>query len=231
LTLTLDRRSLSTFLPLTHLPLDKNPFGTTPMKRLFLALSLLLCANSWLTAQDLTAEERKRATDHLKKTSAAFLTSVGGLSEAQLNFKPAPTRWSVAEVSEHIAAAEDFLMGLVQGQAMKAPARTEPANLKEIDDFVLTAISDRTKKAQAPEPLIPSKRFGSTDDTLKHFRESRAKTLKFLADTKDLRAHAIDSPLGKKLDAYQWLLFISAHCERHTKQINEVKADPNFPKT
>ncbi len=27
-----------------------------------------------------------------------------------------------------------------------------------------------------------------------------------------------------------WILFIAAHSERHTKQINEVKADPSFPK-
>ena len=121
-------------------------------------------------------------------------------------------------------------MGMVHEQVMKAPARTEPANLKEIDDFVLTAIADRTNKAQAPEPLIPSKRFGTGDGSVKHFKESRAKTLAFLNETKDLRAHAIDSPLGKKLDAYQWVLFVSAHSERHTKQINEVKADPNFPK-
>jgi hypothetical protein len=26
------------------------------------------------------------------------------------------------------------------------------------------------------------------------------------------------------------VLLIAAHSERHTKQINEVKADPNFPK-
>jgi len=40
----------------------------------------------------------------------------------------------------------------------------------------------------------------------------------------------MDSPLGKQLDAYQWVLFIAAHSERHTKQIDEVKADPHFPK-
>jgi len=41
----------------------------------------------------------------------------------------------------------------------------------------------------------------------------------------------MDSPLGKKMDAYQWILFIAAHSERHTKQLLEVKADPNFPKS
>ncbi len=69
-----------------------------------------------------------------------------------------------------------------------------------------------------------------TAGSLKHFKESRAKTLAFLKATEDLREHAVDSPVGKKLDASQWVLFVSAHCERHTKQINEVKADPNFPK-
>ena len=200
------------------------------MKRLLLALGLVLSVAPWLTAQDASKEDRKRATDHLKKTSAAFQASIRGLSEAQLNFKPSPTRWSVAEVSEHIAAAEDLLMGMVRDQVMKAPARSEKVDLKEMDDFVVTAISDRSKKAQAPEPLIPTKRYGSQKATMAHFKESRGKTLAFLESTKELRGHAMDSPLGKKLDVYQWILFTSAHTDRHTQQINEVKADPNFPK-
>lgn len=202
------------------------------MKRLLIALTLVLSvsASPWLYAAELTKEELKRATDHLNKTTANFLAATKGLSEAQQKFKPGPTRWSVAEVSEHIAATEDMLFGLASGQAMQAPPRSEPTNVKEIDDFVLTAIPDRSKKATAPEPLVPTMRFGSLDGSVNHFKASRAKTLKFVTETKGLRDHAVDSPLGKKLDPYQWVLFISAHCERHTKQINEVKADPNFPK-
>jgi hypothetical protein len=200
------------------------------MKRLLLTLTLALFASASLSAQQLSKEDAKRAADHLKKTSAALIAATAGLSDAQLNFKAAPTRWSVAEVTEHLAASEDFLMGNIKDNVMKGPARTEQVNLREIDDFVLTAIADRSNKVQAPEPLAPANRFGSAAASLKHFKESRAKTLAFLADTKDLRAHAVDSPLGKKLDGYQWLLFISAHTERHTKQIDEVKADPKFPK-
>ncbi len=200
------------------------------MKRLLLALSLATLVAPAFSATALSADELKRATDHLRKTSAAFIASTEKLSEAQVNFKSGPTRWSVAEVAEHIAAAEDFLFGMIQTQVMKAPARAVPAELKEIDDFVTTAIADRTNKIQAPEPLAPTNRFGSLAGSVKHFKESRATTLAFLKDTKDLRDHAIESPLGKVLDAYQWVLFISAHSERHTKQILEVKADPNFPK-
>lgn len=200
------------------------------MKRFLLALALTLAAAAALPAQALSADELDRATAYLEKTRAAVLAATKDLSEAQWSFKPGPTRWSVAEVMEHIAASEDFLMGLIRDKVMTAPARTEPADVKAIDDHVLRTIPDRTNKATAPEPLMPTRRFGSPAESLKHFRESRAKTLAFLAGTKDLREHAIPSPLGKVLDAYQWVLFIGAHSERHTKQILEVKADAGFPK-
>ena len=47
------------------------------------------------------------------------------LSEAQWNFKQGTNRWSVAEVVEHIAAAEDLFMSMIRVKVMKAPARTE----------------------------------------------------------------------------------------------------------
>ncbi|MBE8723096.1 hypothetical protein C4F40_20440 [Sphingobacterium sp. Ka21] len=49
------------------------------------------------------------------------------------------------------------------------------------------------------------------------------------ADAKDLRNHINDYPTGV-VDGYQGLMFIAAHCARHTKQIEEIKADTNFPK-
>jgi hypothetical protein len=32
------------------------------------------------------------------------------------------------------------------------------------------------------------------------------------------------------MDAFEWVLLVSAHAERHTRQLQEVKADPGFPK-
>jgi len=200
------------------------------MKRLLFALCLTLLVTPALKAQNLSKEEVNSAVKYLQKTEAGVLAATKGLSEAQWNFKPATNRWSVAEVTEHIAAAEDFLMNLIQEQVMKAPGRTNAVDVKAIDAFVLKAIPDRSVKAQAPEPLQPDNRFGSPQASLKHFKASRARTIAFLKSTKDLRGHAITSPLGKELDGYEWVLFIAAHSERHTKQIEEVKADPNFPK-
>jgi len=136
---------------------------------------------------------------------------------------------SIAECMEHIAAAEDFIRGLDENNVMKAPAAPDRDTAK-IDAGVLEHVPDRSVKAQAPEPIKPTNRYGSPEASIKHFVESRATTEEFVKTTPDLRGHAIDGPGGQKLDAYEWVLLIAAHSERHTKQIEEVKANPDYPK-
>jgi len=181
-------------------------------------------------AQQTTQADKDKALAYLESTEKGVLDATKGLSEAQWNFRTAPDRWSVAECVEHIAAAEDFIRGMAVDKVMKAPAAPGRDTAK-IDAGIMAMIPDRSRKAQAPDELKPTNRFGSPEGSLKHFAESRTATENFLKDTPDLRAHAVDSPLGgPKLDAYEWVLFVSAHSRRHTKQIEEVKADPNFPK-
>ena len=57
----------------------------------------------------LTDQERKMATDLLLQTEAGVLNSISGLSDAQLNFKPAPDKWSVLDCVKHIAVTEQSL--------------------------------------------------------------------------------------------------------------------------
>ncbi|HEY6182378.1 MAG TPA: DinB family protein [Terriglobales bacterium] len=197
-------------------------------KRYLACLALTLALVSSAFAQ--TQADKDKAMQYLESTKQGVIDATKGLSAAQWNFKPAPDRWSVAEVMEHIAAAEDYIRGNITENVMKAPARNEAEDVKTLDDTVVAKLPDRSHKAQAPEPLKPTNRFGSPDAALKHFLESRQTTESFLTSHNDLREHAADSPLGKKLDAYEWVLFIAGHSERHTKQMLEVKADPNFPK-
>src|SRR4029077_12877597 len=106
-------------------------------------------------AQDATQADKDRALAYLEKTKAGVIDATKGLSDAQWNFKPAPDRWSIAEVVEHIALAEDMIRGLVQEQIMKSPAiePRDPAEFKKIDDGVLKQVPDRSHKIQAPEQL------------------------------------------------------------------------------
>jgi len=180
-------------------------------------------------AQNITQAEKDKAVAVLESSKKGVLEATNGLSEVQWNFKAAPDKWSIAECMEHIAAAEDFIRGLDENNVMKAPAAPGRDTAK-IDAGVLEHVPDRSVKAQAPEPIKPTNRYGSPEASIKHFVESRAITEEFVKTTLDLRGHAIDGPGGQKLDAYEWVLLIAAHSERHTKQIEEVKANPDYPK-
>ena len=72
--------------------------------------------------------------------------------------------------------------------------------------------------------------FQSLDDALNSFKNDRAKLIGYIKATNDdLRNHVATLPFAS-FDTYQMILFIGAHSNRHTQQIAEVKADPNFPK-
>jgi hypothetical protein len=180
----------------------------------------------------LSAGEREVALKSLQSTRDAFLKSIAGLSEKQWRFKPAPDRWSIAEVSEHIAVAESKIFGLVQGTIMVSPVNPEKcAEVAGKDEIVLERVPDRSHKVQAPEFLKPTNRWATREDVIKAFEDSRKATMDYVRTTNDdLRDHFGPHPVLGTLDAYQWILLISAHSERHTKQIEEVKADPNYPK-
>src|SRR5208282_6516796 len=100
------------------------------MKKLFALFCLTAVMTSVARADDITAQERKKAIQYLKQTRAEVVDATKGLSQAQWNFKPAPDRWSIAEVAEHIAAAEDFLMDNVRTKVMSAPPRDSKDDVK-----------------------------------------------------------------------------------------------------
>lgn len=180
----------------------------------------------------LTSQERDAAVKQFETTRDNFLKSIAGLSEKQWTFKPAPDLWSVAEVAEHITISESTLLGLVQHPLMTSPAAPEKrAQVKGKDELIETRVPDRSHKAQAPEFLKPTGRWPTEPSLVKAFETERAATIEYVRTTNDdLRDHFFDHPVFGPLDGYQWLLLISTHSARHTAQIEEVKADPNFPK-
>ncbi|MGC8759082.1 MAG: DinB family protein [Bryobacteraceae bacterium] len=193
-----------------------------------LAAAVLLSA---CQAQTLTQGERDYALSALHASRKLFLDSVDGLSEAQLRWKPDAKTWSVMEVAEHIVASEEFLSGMAQ-KALQSPAdpsRKRP-NAREMDAKILAGVTDRSQRAQAPEALVPTGRFRSIQELTAEFRRLRDRNIAFVRETNaDLRAHFAPSPMGD-LDSLQWYIFMAGHTERHVAQIQELKANPGFPK-
>ena len=115
---------------------------------------------------------------------------------------------------------------------MKSPAAPEKKpEAQGKDETILRVMPDRSVKAKAPEFLQPKRRWPDHADLVAHFKQSRDRNIAYIQTTgDDMRSHFMNHPFLKTVDAYQMMLLLSAHCERHTLQINEVKADPNYPK-
>ena len=199
------------------------------MKKFLVVLCASMLVGIAAHGQQLTDADREKGVAYLEKTRDGVVESVKGLSDAQMNFKSGPDRWSVAQVLEHIALAEDFIFGHLTNDVLKAGPGAADRDAAKTDAGVLARVPDRSHPLKAPEPLVPTGRW-TPEESLKHFLASREKTIEFLKTATDLRAHVADGPTGQPLDGYEWVLLIAGHSERHTKQILEVKADPNFPK-
>lgn len=203
------------------------------MKKLFTFLFVLpaLILVSFSTKEtSLTKEERVKATTMLVDTHKELLTQVKGLSEAQLNFKPSPEVWSVAECVEHIAISENNIFGIV-GMTMKEDANpAKRAELKMSDEQIYGFITNRDQKVKTRPEFEPKKNYGSYEGSLDEYEAKRKENIKYVKKTEDdLRNHFFEFPFGL-LDSYQVIVFMAGHTKRHTAQIVEVKAHADFPK-
>lgn len=198
---------------------------------LLLTLLILTGLAGSTHSNSLSGKERKALINHLKDSKTNFLKSVKNLSDEQLNYKAAPDKWSVKECIYHITLAETNIWQMAEAQ-LKQPANPEKKQeIKITDEKLVQMMTDRSSKFQAPETFRPDQaKWKSAAEALEEFKEKRAEHLKYVkTSTQDMRNHVVQSPMGYA-DAYQVILMLSAHTIRHTKQIEEVKATPNFPK-
>ena len=200
------------------------------MKKLlfFLVAATTLSFN---VAEGVSKKEKKSAIKFLKETEKGVLESVKGLSEAQLKFKPAEDKWSVEDCMKHIAATEIALWQMTSATLKQAANPEKRADLKMTDEQVKTKIEDRSVKIKTFSQFEPQNTsYKTMDEAIASFKDNRSNLIDYTKGTsEDLRNHVAALPFGS-LDCYQMILFIAAHSNRHMQQINEVKADPNFPK-
>ncbi len=203
------------------------------MSRLLVTVAGLACLSSGAFAgEPLEQGRRDFAMSNLHASRKMFLDATANLTPAQWSFKAAPDKWSIAECAEHISVSEDYIWGLVDKLVAGPPSDPElVAKTKGKDEMLVKMVPNREQKFQAPEPIQPKKLLADPTEYITRFKASRDKHIAYVDTTKDsLRDRVSPHPAAGPLDAYQWILLVSGHTERHVLQILEVKADPNFPK-
>ncbi len=182
--------------------------------------------SSTLSENSLTTEEIIIASRHLAVARGYLFESVSGLSAAQWNFRPDNDTWSIAEILEHLVLIEGRVHAII-GSMIDCPEAEPGHKEREIDDFIINEVPKRSIRVKAPAPVCPISRW-TGPEALELFIASRDQTMQLLAAPL-LRGRVRPHPLFGPWDGYQWLLAVASHTMRHTGQILEVKAHPNFP--
>jgi hypothetical protein len=224
------------------------------------ALAILLTLNASVALGDaITESDRAYLIAHLEMTTEFVVDTTRGLTKQQWLYKPGPKSWSIAECIDHLANTEDYVVRLLRERVLTSgeavygafpsrgtsvkPDASKPQRMSLIQDsFVVRDMTDRTQVAAVPveqrspiEEIAPRSSFEDPESALQHFLKVRSATLKYVRTTNDdLRGHFLTAPLPRFnvqfADAYQWILRMSAHVERHLMQVHEIRRSKGYPR-
>jgi len=179
----------------------------------------------------LTDPERAYLMNVLAETQVLYEKSVAGVTKEQAAFKPDWNRWSINEILEHIALAEIGIFTIVQGELQKPAEPSRRAEIKVEDEQIVKILTNRSGKAQSPEQIRPTGRFPNMQIAMGAFQKQHTQIIDFVRTTPhNLRERYWKHMATGVIDLYQSLILIAAHTQRHLLQLEEVKANLNYPK-
>lgn len=181
-------------------------------------------------AQESPVDDRTFALNYYHQTLINLEKNISGLSKEQLHFKPSEESWSISQCLEHIIVTENMIFGMIK-ETMEQPENPDRREeVKFSDEEIIAMATDRSEKYKAPEMLIPAGKYDDSEMALNDLKNQRTEILSFIekTPTEALRNRVSDAPSGPT-DVHQSFLFLAGHTARHTLQIEEVKANTDFP--
>lgn len=167
------------------------------------------------------AADNQKLAALLWESRARFLGSFADVDEEDCRTSPAEGAWSILDCVEHIAAAETVMLQRLQNER-----RPRSKDLLNREQIFLERMGTRARKVDSPESGRPRGRFASLEEARNRFELSRAAAIHFAEqNTEDLRATEVTHPhpLVGDVSAYEMLIIMAKHAERHALQIEEIK--------
>ena len=173
-----------------------------------------------------------------EKTSEDAKRLVANLNEVQLNWKPAPDSWSIAQCLDHLAASSggfnSFFPEAIERGRRKWPTWTAVEYKPSLIGGWLARqlLPETTRKLKAPKIFRPGESL-AIQDALEKFLNQQQVFLKFVKEAKgvDYNKVRLRSPVTPLLryslgDAF---VITVVHTWRHLAQARRVREAPGFP--
>jgi hypothetical protein len=164
---------------------------------------------------------------HLDANRVVLRAAVEDVPPDLRETRPAPDRWSVAEVLEHLARIEEQLTRLLSATLSEAQATgtlgQESDTSPVVDANAHDTVLDRRRRVIAGDRVLPRGVLDSAS-ALAALETARGKLRDLLTAYDGVAIATVTHPhpvLGT-IDAYQWFAFVGSHEARHAAQIREV---------
>ncbi|MEO8621985.1 MAG: DinB family protein [bacterium] len=165
--------------------------------------------------------------DHLDTNRAALEQAIASVPSDMRSARPAPDKWSVAEVIDHLATVETRVDTLLVGEIAKAKANGIPAESESsavVKEQLTGRLLDRSQPLVASEASQPKGvAFDVSWTTLTDMRRQLRDAI-ISADGLALGDVRAPHPRLGEITLYEWIAFLGAHEARHAEQIREVSA-------
>ena len=163
---------------------------------------------------------------------------VSGLSEVQLNWKPSPGSWSVAQCLEHLTVATEgfdqyFEKAIATGREKRSVNGAIPYRPTRLGGWLIKQlVPEATRKVPAPKIFRPAE-SSSIEGALERFLQQQKRFVKFVKDATgiDYNKTKLRSPVTPLLryslaDAF---VITVVHGRRHLGQAQRVREAAGFP--
>ena len=140
--------------------------------------------------------------------------------------KPAPERWSVNEVLEHVSLVEQLFVNALVAKIEAARASglgSEVSDPEGLADQVRAVVEDRTSKRTAPEAVVPTGAVAPAA-ALALIEAGHARLRDALVACEGLAVSTVthEHRFFGSLNVYQWIDLLAGHERRHLAQIREI---------
>jgi hypothetical protein len=163
-------------------------------------------------------------TSLLADTRARLLALVERVPPQLRDRRPAPHRWSVAEILEHLARADSGVARLFTTRGAAAPAEPSPdLERAQYTSAHVARVLDRNLRIEAPERIRPTEGI-TWQEALKQLHAARVQLEGAIvaahpeALDRVTHVHPVIGPLVLR----GWIDFTAHHEARHTAQIAEI---------
>lgn len=160
-----------------------------------------------------------------------FVVGVTGVTEAQADFRASADEWTIGEIAEHVNIVNGGFLRIVSKLLRQAEANPKPAPADlNLGGVIVDADGNPAPKFQAPEMVRP-KGGVAIDESIAGLQKTIAgfAELQSRLEAVDLSEQSFPHPVAGPLSAYQWMILLAEHSDRHLGQIGRIKSADGFP--